>query len=41
MPGMLGGVASGAVIEAVVRGSNGKQDGSFPAACAHFDIILA
>jgi hypothetical protein len=29
------------VIEAVMRGSDGKQDGTFPVPCAHLEIILA
>jgi hypothetical protein len=29
------------VIEPVVSGSDSEQDGSFPVACAHFEIILA
>jgi hypothetical protein len=41
VPVMLSGVTSGAVIEAVMRGSDGEQDGTFPVPCAHFEIILA
>src|SRR5580692_5210112 len=41
VPVMFSGVASGAVIEPVMSGSDSEQDGSFPVPCAHFAIILA
>jgi hypothetical protein len=38
---MFGGVAGGASVETVMRGSQGQQDGPFAVLRAHFAMILA
>jgi hypothetical protein len=41
VPIMFGGVAGGASVETVMRGSQGQQDGPFAVLRAHFAMILA